>query len=189
MDKEFFEGMFQGELEIEHREHPPFPVLLGYLLGELERDEERRVAVHIATCGQCSANVTALQERVQALDEHLTALPDPLECYPLKEPKPNPLARVKRWVERRMGILVGKAATQRGLLIHAGAYAAAAILLIALNLVLDQLLLPPPSPLGSPLEVNRWWVHLYWLLLPWGLLLGWQMLRQRISRKGNKKPR
>lgn len=185
MEEEFFEQMFKGELEIEHWEHPPFPILLGYVLEELEGDEERGVAVHVATCDQCSTHVTELRERVQALEEYLRVLPDPLEYYPLEEPKPNLFAWVRRRIEKGIGILgMGKPATRRGLLIHAGAYVTAGILLFALNLVLDRLLVPRPSPFGSPVEIKRWWLQLYWLLLPWGLLLGWQALRLRRRWKG-----
>lgn len=185
MNKEFFKQVFKDELEIEHREHPPSSVLLGYVLQELGGDEERRVGVHIATCAQCSAHAEKLREKVRALDEHLRALPDPLECYPLKEQKPGLFAWVKRRIEEDVGTLMGKPASGRGLLIHLGAYATAGVLLFSLNLVLDRLLVPPPSPLGSPIEINRWWVQLYWLLLPWGLFLGWQVVRLR--RKGSEK--
>jgi len=99
MEEEFFEKMFQEELEIEHREHPPSSALLGYVLEELEGDEEKKVAIHVATCTQCSTYVAELRERVQALDEHLEALPDPLEYHPLEEPKPKLFAWVKRRIE------------------------------------------------------------------------------------------
>lgn len=179
MEEKFFEEMFRGELEIDHQEHPPFSVLLGYVLGELEGREERGVAVHITTCARCSADVAELRARAQALDGRLEALPNPLERYPLKGPKRRLFTQIR-------GMLVEPPAPRR-LLAHVSAYAVAAVLLVVVNLVLDRMLVPQPSPFGSPVEPNRWWVNLYWLLLPWGLLLGWQAVRLR--RRSSEKPR
>lgn len=151
----------------EYARHPSQRLLAAYVYNQLGREMASRVSAHVATCRSCYNEVQRLREELEALESSLTLyLPDPLKIQPERERLPL-LEQVKRFFKSWELF----PAQRRVFYVHAGAYAVAAALLFGINVLLDRLLIPPPSPFASPVKITRWWTHLYWLLLPWGLLL------------------
>lgn len=186
MNEEWLEEAFRGELEVTHTDHPSDAVLLGYVLEVLEPTEEEEVSLHVATCSRCSARVSELRSEAPVWETRPDFLPDPLRVTPPIVQGQGLAGRLQHvWRAVTEGIVPEGRAAWRPILVRAGAYVTAALLILATNLVLDRLLVPKPSPLGSPVKVNRWWVHLYWLLVPWGFLLGWRVVRLRRRRRKN----
>ena len=160
--------------QTKYERHPSQQVLEAYVYGQLDGLILSRVSVHVATCGKCSQEVSTLRQEADRLESSLAAYLDreaSIEPLYAQTPKTSiqqwhqVVDRVAEWVLRDApGSLVRLAA----------AAAAAAIVVAAANLALDRWMVPPVSPLASPIPVTRWWVHLYWLLLP---LVGLWLIR------------
>ena len=165
-----------------YAEHPSQEVLETYVYNQLDGELLSRVSVHIATCGVCTRTVANLRRELVQIDTvfanylQTAVTPELLHPSPARSPVLDQVVRIG-WKAKEI-----LSSSTRLSLIRVSTYAAATtVLLIAVNLILDRVLIPPVSPLASPEPVNRWWLHLYWLLVPFVILLlarGFQELRE-----------
>lgn len=171
-DKEFEQFLEEGVPSLESSEfdrHPSEELLSSYVYDRLESTSEARISAHAATCSSCRERVNKLrEERKKVEDNMVPLLADPVQQVTEEEQVPF-LAQLKGSIEAFLEKTVFP--PRRAIYAHVGAYTLVAVLLFGLNKLLDWLLVPPPSPLGSTAQINRWWNHLYWILLPWGLYL------------------
>ena len=180
--EQFLERARPEHGEENYAEHPSQEILETYVYNQLDGELLSRVSVHIATCGVCTRTVANLRRELVQVDTvfanylQTTVTPELLHSSPARSPVLDQVVRIG-WKAKE--ILFSSA---RLSLVRVSAYAAAtAALLIAVNLTLNRVLIPPVSPLASPEPVNRWWLHLYWLLVPFVILLlvrGFQELRE-----------
>jgi hypothetical protein len=180
---------------VEYSRHPSREILEAYVYEQLDERMLSRVSAHVTTCQSCYGEVQQLRGELEALESQLVAsLPDPFEGRAErvreKQEQKEKLSFLQ-WVRAFAGQLwKGPAPVQRRAFYrHLGAYAAVGALLFVINTILNRLITPPPSPLGSPVEVTKWWNYSYWLLLPWGFLLLWHAIRafSRGEGEGKKK--
>jgi len=175
----------------EYSQHPTEDLLTAYAYDQLDGALLSRTSAHVATCPVCRDRVDKLRSELDLVQSKLaSALPDPVAAVVQKRESEQ------EGVERRAGgfaaELVEKWNTftrrqRRSLYRQVTAYAAAAVFLFLLNIALDHLLIPPASPLASPAPINRWWPHLYWLLLPWGLFLIARGIHMFLSKKNERR--
>lgn len=175
----------------EYSQHPTEELLTAYAYEQLDGALLSRISAHIATCPVCRARVDQLRSELDLIQSKLaSALPDPVAAV-VRERR-NEQEEVARRTGGLAAELVEKwnAFTRRQrryVYRQVTAYAAAAIFLFLLNTALDRLLIPPPSPLASPAPITRWWTHLYWLLLPWGLFLIARGIHMFLSKKNERR--
>lgn len=173
MNEERLVEAFRGELDITHSAHPSDALLLGRHLGTLETGEEEVLSLHLATCSQCTARADELRTRSRVWEARPEFLPDPLSMRGLRT---GPVWRWPRLVAEKLQV-----GTHLGwpgwkpVLVHASVYAGVALLIGVTHLALDRVLVSRPSPFATPAKVHRWWVHLYWILLPLGLWFVWRL--------------
>lgn len=152
-------------------QHPSEEILTSYAYGQLETSRQAHLSAHVATCSSCHKRVRKLREERKNVENQLAPfLSDPRQVeIKVEEEKGSWIGRLKK----NMDSFLQKAMfpNRRTIYAHIGAYGLLAALLFGINKLLDWLLMPPSSPLGSTAKVSKWWTHLYWILLPWGLFL------------------
>jgi anti-sigma factor RsiW len=157
----------------QHDAHPSSDVLEAYAYDQLSVAAAARVSAHVATCAACAEALGDLQRELAAVDgalaTHLAGVRIPLaEARP--SPAFGPIDRMKRWLADRLS---PEAFSLPRVVAFAGA---AAAVIVCANVVLDRFLVPPVDPLAAAEPVVRWWVHLYWLLIPLGGLVAWRVV-------------
>jgi len=195
--RKFERFLEEAQPKLEHTEysqHPSKEMLTAYVYDQLDASLLSRISAHVITCQVCYEEVRRLKSELEVLEGRLaSALPDPLKtCIEAEKTWRRawaPTRWAKTFLERVLegwgGAVPWK---RRAFLGHAVAYATAAALLVVVNIILDRLLVPTPSPLASPVRVTRWWTYLYWTLLPWGLfLLGWGIRGFLLKRQERKR--
>ena len=165
-----------------YAEHPAQEILEMYVYNQLDGGLLSRVSVHIATCCACTKTVASLRRELVQVDAvfanylQTAVTPELLHTSPARSPVLDQVVRIGWKAKESLLSITGLS------LARVSAYAVAtAALLIAVNLTLNRVLIPPVSPLASPEPFNRWWLHLYWLLVPFVILLlarGFQELRK-----------
>ena len=192
MNKRRFEEFLESGLPqleyAEHVHHPREEILEGYVYGQLGGEAVSRVSAHIATCLACHETVQHLRGEMEAADVSLAdLLADPAGVgtkAPIEaEERASVFESVVKSIENGIEKLVPQ---RRFIAAHAAAYAIVAALLVGMTALLDRLLIPPASPLASPVRVTRWWTYLYWVLLPWGLFLLARIVVGVVRRKGKR---
>lgn len=96
-------------------------LISAYLDGELGADETRRLVSHLATCGQCAAELEATQ-RVRSAIRSLPVLDLPVGLVPEADAELVPLHR------------------------HRGFWVGAAAAAVAVVVAITAMLTPPPQP-------------------------------------------
>ncbi len=172
-DERWMQELFRGELEVCHLSHPPDAVLLGYRWESLQEEEMVAVGVHLSTCERCRTRLTEL-ERGQVWSVRPSFLRDPRS-----EAAVSNAPRKRSWHsgDPDGGDEAGSRHVWRTVLVHAGAVAGIALLMGVVHWVLDRQHAAPTSPLATPAQTARWWVHLYWGLLPLAVLSAFRAMR------------
>ncbi len=153
--------------------HPSSEVLEAFAYEQLAVGAAARVSAHVATCAVCAEEVGRFRRELAAIDGAFEAH---LEQVPVRvreanvAPEPDAFDRLKRWVAERLS---PEAFSLPRVVAFAGA---AAAVILCVNVVLDRTAVPPIDPLASAAPVTRWWVHLYWLLVPLGGLVVWRLV-------------
>ena len=186
-DFEKFLEEARPELErIEYSKHPSQDTMVSYVYEQMDGPALSQISIHIATCPVCYERVAQLRRELGSVEEQLSsALPDPLAAVSPAASKQSILYRAVTAISQLWNAL--SSSQRRSFYRQVTAYAATAVFLLLLNTALDRLLVPPSSPLASPALINRWWAHLYWLLLPWGLFLIARVIYVFLSKKRSKR--
>lgn len=154
VEDRFFEEVFRNELEMEHAEHLSFSVLWAYAALQLEASLAERVAVHVASCEQCFAELQKIRaERRELTESFLRVRLEPSE----------------KFGRGFVGRLSERFFAPRVFYRHALAYASLGILILLINFWMNQ----QPTLLG-PSE-RAWWA--LWVLGLWGILVALHGLR------------
>lgn len=172
----FFKDLFEGELDVDHKDHPSNGMLLSYAYGTLEPEMETAIVPHIATCAQCSSEYFELQGSQQVLEDLLTEIsPNPLE---LEDRQPTdqtlekviaPITQGPFWI-RLWNFIWYTPPVRR----HAFAFAGVSALLIVLNWGTNVILDSQPQ-LTATSEDLGWWS--LWIVFAWFLLFGLHIVR------------
>jgi predicted anti-sigma-YlaC factor YlaD len=177
-DERWMQELFRGELEVCHLSHPPDAVLLGYRWESLQREEMVAVGVHLSTCERCRTRVTELGG-AQTWSARPSFLQDP-RSPAVVSPSWRQDGRRTGHADARVGVVPSR--VWRTVLVHAGMVAGVALLMGAVHWVLDWKHATTTSPLATPVQTVRWWVHLYWGLLP--LAAAAALRTMRVLRRG-----
>ena len=175
---DFLERAKPDSSRTKYDSHPADTVLEAFAYDQLDGSLLSRVSVHVATCRRCSSVVANLRLEMKRLDELLARNID--SDVTIKRATSSALTapeqfldglwgRFRRWIDD---------ASTPSLVRLAATAASLAALIVVTNLAMDRWLVPPVSPFASPAPASRWWVHLYWLLLPPALLLCAKGLRR-----------
>ena len=165
----WLESSFEGEMEVQYSSHPSDAVLLGHKWGCLDGEEDRQVAPHLATCQHCRARLAQLRGNT-IWQGRPGFLSDPV----LRSLEGKGHDDVLRGVRSRKEKTSLRKRGWRAILVPVGSLMGAAVIIRATHLVLDGLFSPSPSPFATPVQPVRWWLHLYWTLLP---LAAWAAVR------------
>jgi len=153
--------------------HPSSEVLEAFAYEQLTVGAAARVSAHVATCAGCTEAVGRLRNELAVIDgafqAHLERVPVPVREANVA-PEPGVFDRARRWLADRLS---PEAISLPRVVALAGA---AAAVILCVNVVLDRTAVPPIDPLASAAPVMRWWVHLYWLLIPLGGLVAWRLV-------------
>ncbi len=169
---EEFERFLQKAQELQEidpqEQHISESFLIAYVYEQLLNEQASRVAAHLVQCALCSERVAALRSERARLEQSLAPY---LQMPTMRKPARIALSfreSLQRWWKLF--------APWQPALVHAGIYAAAAVVLFWANAWLDRALISPPA--GTP-PLEPWWVPLIryapWLLAPWavGLMAHW----------------
>lgn len=165
----WLESSFEGEMEVQYSSHPSDAVLLGHKWGCLTEEEEGMVAPHMATCDRCRSRFAQLGG-----DTTWCVRPGFLSDPAIPPEGGTRVGRPIRRRDRRRAISCQPKQGWRTVLVPVGVLIGAASLIGATHVILDRWLAPAPSPFATPVQHVRWWLYLYWALVP---LAGWVSVR------------
>jgi hypothetical protein len=146
--------------------HPAEEALWAYVGGHLPERARWRIGAHLGSCLSCAGKAEAFRKQLAELDPLLQA----------RLPVPPVIASRPWWERLGVPILKGeleKLLRPRRLAQHALAYALGSLALFGLNLLLNELFAPPPSPLSSPAPPPTWWPYVVGV---WGGVVGVHLL-------------
>ncbi len=173
---EAFERFLQRARQLQETDpsehHVSESLLTAYVYEQLLDEQASLVAAHLVQCVRCSERVTALRSEGARLERSLA----PYLHMPVAR-KFNLRERLQRWWE--------SVVPWQPVLVHAGVYAAVAVVLFWANSWLDKVLITPPA--GTPV-LEPWWAPLVrygpWLLAPWAVgLIAHVIYRWRNNRR------
>jgi len=186
--EQFLERAHPHQGEVSYDQHPSEQTLEAYVHDRLNGPFLSRVSVHVATCDNCAQRIVSLRREMQQLDQLFTSHLEEVVTPRLLTRYPSRTTGLQHWLETMSQVREWLSPSGGVSLARLSVYAAgAAAILVAVNLTLDRVLVPPVNPLASPAPVNRWWVYLYWLLVPITLpfvLRGWRQVRMFLQRRG-----
>jgi anti-sigma factor RsiW len=170
---EEFERFLQKAQQLQEidpqEQHVSESLLMAYVYEQLLDEQASRVAAHLVQCALCSERVTALRSERARLEQSLAPY---LQMSATRKPSRMAFSLVGESLQRWWKLF----APWQPALVHAGIYAAAAVVLFWANAWLDRVLISPPA--GTP-PPEPWWVscvrYAPWLLVPWavGLIAHW----------------
>ncbi len=163
----------------QYETHPSSDILEAFVYEQLSASAAARVSAHAAGCPRCSETLAALRHDLAAVDGVFEA-----HLMGVKVLAPEPQSAATRGVIDRLTRWLACHLSPEAFSVPrvVGFAAAAAALIVCANVVLDRVLVPPVDPLAAAEPIVRWWVYLYWLLVPLGGVVLWRLLayfRQR----------